>query len=314
MLKVAVVGVGGISGAHIPAWEEMKDAELVALCDIRPERMEKYEGKRCYTDIDELLKNEELDILDICLPTYLHADVACKAMELGINVITEKPVSLKNEDVERVYACAEKNNVKFMVAQVLRFWPEYELLKEIYDTKKYGKLLSGTMTRLGCYPRWSWDGWMMDEKRSGLVPFDLHIHDLDFMVYAFGEPKVAHQFRSKLPDQDFISLTYDFGDFFINTEASWYATSYPFTAEFRFQFEDAVVANENGKMMIYLRDDEKIDLSQDAEGDTGAINLPKSDAYANEINYFADCVKNNKPVDKVKPSELSCVLNILNNL
>lgn len=314
MLKVAVVGVGGISGAHIPAWEEMKDAELVALCDIRPERMEKYEGKRCYTDIDELLKNEELDILDICLPTYLHADVACKAMELGINVITEKPISLKNEDVERVYACAEKNGVKFMVAQVLRFWPEYELLKEIYETKKYGKLLSGTMTRLGCYPRWSWDGWMMDEKRSGLVPFDLHIHDLDFMVYAFGEPKVAHQFRSKLPDQDFISLTYDFGDFFINTEASWYATSYPFTAEFRFQFEDAVVANENGKMMIYLRDDEKIDLSQDAEGDTGAINLPKSDAYANEINYFADCVKNNKPVDKVKPSELSCVLNILNNL
>jgi predicted dehydrogenase len=314
MLKVAVVGVGGISGAHIPAWEEMKDAELVALCDIRPERMEKYEGKRCYTDIDELLKNEELDILDICLPTYLHADVACKAMDLGINVITEKPISLKDEDVERVYACAEKNNVKFMVAQVLRFWPEYELLKEIYDTKKYGKLLSGTMTRLGCYPRWSWDGWMMDEKRSGLVPFDLHIHDLDFMVYAFGEPKVAHQFRSKLPDQDFISLTYDFGDFFINTEASWYATSYPFTAEFRFQFEDAVVANENGKMIIYLRDDEKIDLSQDAEGDTGAINLPKSDAYANEINYFADCVKNNKPVDKVKPSELSCVLNILNNL
>ena len=67
-------------------------------------------------------------------------------------------------------------------------------------------------------------------------------------------------------------------------------------------------------MIIYLRDDEKIDLSQDAEGDTGAINLPKSDAYANEINYFADCVKNNKPVDKVKPSELSCVLNILNNL
>ena len=314
MLKVAVVGVGGISGAHIPAWEEMKDAELVALCDIRPERMEKYEGKRCYTDIDELLKNEELDILDICLPTYLHADVACKAMDLGINVITEKPISLKDEDVERVYACAEKNNVKFMVAQVLRFWPEYELLKEIYDTKKYGKLLSGTMTRLGCYPRWSWDGWMMDEKRSGLVPFDLHIHDLDFMVYAFGEPKVAHQFRSKLPDQDFISLTYDFGDFFINSEASWYATSYPFTAEFRFQFEDAVVANENGKMIIYLRDDEKIDLSQDAEGDTGAINLPKSDAYANEINYFADCVKNNKPVDKVKPSELSCVLNILNNL
>ena len=316
MLKVAVVGVGGISGAHIPAWENRADAELVALCDIRTERMERFENteKHLYTDLDEMLKNEELDILDICLPTYLHAEVAIKAMNMGINVVTEKPISLKKEDVARVYEAAEKNNVKFMVAQVLRFWPEYELLKEIYDSKRYGKLLSGTMTRLGCYPRWSWDGWMMDEKRSGLVPFDLHIHDLDYMVYAFGKPTVAHKFRSKLPDQDFMSITYNFGDFFINTEASWYATSYPFTAEFRFQFEDAVVANENGKMIIYLRDDEKIDLSQDAEGDTGAINLPKSDAYANELNYFADCVINNTPVEKMSPDELECVLDIINNL
>lgn len=314
MLKVGLVGVGGISGAHIPAWEEMENAELVALCDIRPERMEKYEEKRCYLDFDEMLEKEELDILDICLPTYLHADFAVKAMEKGINVITEKPISLKKEDVERVYSTAEKNNVKFMVAQVLRFWPEYELLKEIYDTNKYGKLLSGTMIRLGSYPKWSWDGWMMDEKRSGLVPFDLHIHDLDFMVYAFGMPKVKYQYRSKLPDQDFISLSYDFGEFSINSEASWYSTCYPFTAEFRFQFEDALVSNENGKMVIYLRDDEKIDLSQQAEGDTGDINLPKSDAYANEIRYFADCVINDKPVEKIKPEELECVLEILNNL
>ncbi len=314
MLKIGLVGVGGISHSHIDAWEKMEDAELIAMCDIRPERMEKFPDKHRYTDFDEMLANEEFDIIDICLPTYLHADFAVKAMEKGINVITEKPISLKEEDIDRVYKTAEKNNVKFMVAQVLRFWPEYELLKEIYETKKYGKLLSGTMTRLGCYPRWSWDGWMMDEKRSGLVPFDLHIHDLDFMVYAFGMPKVAHQFRSKLPDQDFISISYDFGDFQINSEASWYATSYPFTAEFRFQFEDAVVANENGKMLIHLRDDKKIDLSEEAEGETGDINLPKSNAYANEIRYFADCVINNTPVEKVQPEELRCVLNILNNL
>lgn len=314
MLKIGLVGVGGISGAHIPAWEEMENAELIALCDIRTERLEKYPDKKHYTDYDEMLEKEEFDIIDICLPTYLHADFAIKAMEKGINVICEKPISLKEEDVERVYSTAKKNNVKFMVAQVLRFWPEYELLKEIYDTKKYGELLSGTMTRLGCYPKWSWDGWMMDEKRSGLTPFDLHIHDLDFMVYAFGMPEVAYQFRAKKPDQDFISLSYNFGKFSINSEASWYATSYPFTAEFRFQFEDALVANENGKMVIFLRDDKKIDLSQEAEGDTGSINLPKSDAYANEIKYFANCVENDLPVDKVKPEELSCVLKILNNL
>ena len=314
MLKVAVVGVGGISGAHIPVWEEMEDAELIALCDIRPEQMEKYENIKHYTDFEEMLNNEEIDILDICLPTFLHADYAVKAMERGINVICEKPISLNEEDIDRVYSTAEKYNVKFMVAQVLRFWPEYELLKEIYDTKKYGKLLSGTMTRLGCYPRWSWDGWMMDEKRSGLVPFDLHIHDLDFMVYAFGIPEIKYQYRSKLPDQDFFTVNYDFGDFSINTEASWYATCYPFTAQFRFQFEDAIVANENGKMIIYLRDDEKIDLSEEAEGDTGNINLPKSNAYANEIHYFFDCVVNDKPVEKINPEELRGVWKILKSL
>ncbi len=315
MLKVGLVGVGGISGAHIPAWEEMECAELVAVCDIRPERMERFEGKKnCYLDFDEMLANEELDILDICLPTYLHADFAIKAMKKGINVICEKPISLKDEDVERVYSTAAENNVKFMIAHVLRFWPEYELLKEIYDSKKYGKLLSGSMIRLGSYPKWSWDNWMMDEKRSGFVPFDLHIHDLDFMVYAFGMPKVAHQSRSKLPNQDYINVVYDFGDFSVNTESSWYAADYPFTAEFRFHFEDAIVANENGKMMIHCKDGVKIDLSQDAQGDTGDINLPDSDAYANEINYFADCVLNDKPADKIKPEELSCVLGILNSL
>lgn len=314
MLKVGLVGVGGISGAHIPVWNEMENAELVAICDIRTERMEKYPDKRHYTDFDEMIEKEEFDIIDICLPTYLHADFAVKAMKKGINVICEKPISLKEEDVDRVYSTAAKNNVKFMVAQVLRFWPEYELLKEFYDTKKYGKLLSGTMIRLGGIPKWSWDGWMADEKRSGLVPFDLHIHDLDFMVYAFGMPEVKYQYRSKRPDQDYISLCYDFGNFSVNSEASWYATTYPFTAEFRFQFEDAVVTNEKGKMVVYCSDDTVIDLSQEADGDTGSINLPKSNAYANEIHYFADCVINNKPVDKVKPEELSCVLRILNNL
>ena len=314
MLKVGLVGGGGISGAHIPVWEEMENAELIAICDIRTERMEKYPQKRHYTDFDEMLEKEQFDIIDICLPTYLHADFAVKAMEKGINVITEKPISLKKEDVERVYSTAKKNNVKFMVAQVLRFWPEYVLLKEIYDTKKYGRLLSGSMIRLGGMPKWSWDGWMSDEKRSGLVPFDLHIHDLDFMVYAFGMPKVTYQYRSKLPNQDYICLNYDFGDFSIHSEASWYAPDYPFKAEFRFQFEDAIVSNENGKMIIMKNDNTVIDLSQEAEGDTGNINLPKSNAYANEIHYFADCVEKDLPIEKMKPEELQCVLEILNSL
>lgn len=314
MLKIGLIGVGGISGEHIPVWENMKDAELVALCDIRPEQMERYPDKHCYTDFDEMLENENIDILDICLPTYLHADYAVKAMEKGINVICEKPISLKEEDVERVYSTAERMNVKFMVAQVLRFWPEYELLKEIYDTKKYGKLLSGYMSRLGTCPKWSWDNWMKDPLRSGLVPYDLHVHDLDFMVYAFGQPVSVQSSRSKRPEQDYISATYKFDDFFVTTEAAWYAAPLPFGAGFRFQFEDALVTYENGRCIIYQNDDNILDMSAGATAGEGSINLPRTNAYANEIHYFAECVRTGDNPDRIKPCELETVIGILNRI
>ena len=98
MLKVAVVGVGGVSWAHLQAWESMADVDLVALCDIRPERLEGHPNQRLYTDMTEMLDKEELDILDICLPSYLHADAAVAALERGIHVLCEKPISLKRED------------------------------------------------------------------------------------------------------------------------------------------------------------------------------------------------------------------------
>ena len=308
MLKVGLCGVGGISGAHIPAWEAMEDAELVALCDVRPGQMEKYPGKRRYTDVDEMLAQEQLDILDICLPTYLHAEVALKAMGRGIHVLCEKPISLHREDVARLYAAARQNGVRFMVAQVLRFWPEYVALKEIYDSGRYGKLLSGCMTRLGQCPKWSWDGWMKDEARSGLVPFDLHIHDLDFMVYAFGRPKRAIPFRARRPEQDVLTVVYDYGDFYISSEAAWYAADYPFTAGFRFQFERALVVLD-GTLRIY--DADGVTGMEAGTGETGGIHLPQTNAYANEIRYFADCVKAGRDAEIVRPEELETVLELL---
>lgn len=314
MLKVGLIGVGGISGAHIPGWLALDGVELVALCDVRPEQMEKYPDIRHYTDFDDMLANEELDILDICLPTFLHVEYSIKAMEHGINVLCEKPISLNRDDVKRVYEVAQKNNVKFMVAHVIRFWREYEFVKSVYESGKYGKLIMGKMNRLSAFPRWSWDNWMRDESRSGFVPYDLHIHDLDFMVYAFGAPKKIDSRRSKSDIQDYINVTYDFGDFYINAESSWFAGTYPFTAQFRFQFEGAVISNEGQGLKIYENSGEVLSLDEAATCDTGDLGLPKSGAYAEEIAYFTDCVKTNKIIDKITPNELETVIDILNNL
>lgn len=311
MLKVCLVGVGGISGAHIPAWKNMSDVELTGICDIRPEQMEKYPEINKYTDFDEMIEKEKPDIVDICLPTFLHIEYSLKAIRRGINVICEKPVSLHRDNIEKVYGAAKENGVHFMIAQVLRFWPEYEFVEEVYRTGKYGRLLSGNMSRLSLRPKWTWDGWMTDEKRSGLVPFDLHIHDLDFMVWAFGKPVNAYRNRSKQPDQDYISATYEYDGFFINTEASWYNSPIPFEMSFRFQFEKAVIVFKEGKLTIYESNGNTILPGESSSADTGDISIPKSDAYANEIRYFTDAVINGTPIERVTPESLDTVLSLL---
>lgn len=316
MLKVGLVGTGGISRAHIPAWIAMEETELVALCDIRPEMMEEFPDQRHYTDFSEMLEKEDLDILDICLPTNLHVDYAVQAMEKGIHVICEKPIALKEEAVTRAYEAAERNNVKFMIAQVLRFWPEYEFLKSIVGSGRYGKVLSGYMQRLGVKPKWSWDNWMMDPERSGMVPFDLHIHDVDFLMYCFGNPRNVIRHRSLRPEQDYIANVYEYGDFFVTVEAAWYAAPMPFGAGFRFQFEDALVIYEKGVCTVYQNDGTVLDFSAAISGEVeaGSVNLIQSDAYANEIRYFTDCVLADRFPDKVKAAELKNVIRILNSL
>ena len=314
MLRVGLVGVGGISGTHIPAWQAREDAELVAICDVVSEKMETYEDVNKYNTLQEMMDKESLDILDVCLPTYLHTEAILAGLKKGVHVICEKPTSMNKEDIKLIYDTAKEHNVIFMPAHVLRFWPEYVALKEIYDSKRYGKLLNGYMCRLSFRPKWSWDNWMTDEKRSGLVPYDLHIHDLDFMVYLLGAPKDVVKHRMKRPEQDYLNIIYQYEDFFVAAESSWFAAETPFKAGYRFVFEDAVALYEDGALKIYKNDGSVISGGEAAAEGAAVINLPSTDAYAKEIEYFANCVKEGKEADVIKPEELETVIEILNDL
>lgn len=314
MLKVALVGVGGISHTHIGPWMAMEDVELVAMCDIRPERMEKYPDVRHYADYKEMLEVEKPDILDICLPSYMHPEVSIYAMDRGIHVLCEKPIALNVEDVARVYEAARRNNVRFMVAQCVRFDKTYQIIKETFESGKYGKLLSAHMARLSTRPAWSWDNWMTDEKRSGLVPFDLHVHDVDFMLYALGLPKSHTVERTKREDQDYIQTIFDYDGFFVTVEASWFNVKFPFSAVYRFQFENAIIMKDANGTCIRTAD-KVIELDKAGAQDE-EINLVKtaSDPYANEIRYFTDCVKAGVEPDVVKEIEMQTLLEVLTSL
>ena len=315
MLKVAMIGMGGISGAHLPVWMEMPETEVVAVCDIRPEKADAAaakSGARAYYDFESMAAAETFDILDICLPTYLHPEYMIKGLNAGAHVLSEKPISLHKEDVARVYNTAREKGKCVMIAQVVRFWREYCLLREAYETGCYGKLLSGRMTRLGSTPSSSWDNWMRDPARSGLVPFDLHIHDLDFIVYTFGKPENVTCHRAGTATQDYFEAIYQYPDFFVSAEAAWFDCQYRFQCSFRFQFEKAVMELRDGKLTVYHADGRVEDM--DEEKDNGDGYVPQSNAYANEIRYFTDCVLAGKPAEKVKPEELELVLDLIDQL
>lgn len=316
MLKVAMLGMGGISSSHCSAWKQIGEAKVIAVCDIRPEKADAAAedmGAKAYYSFDEMLGAEQFDILDICLPTYLHAEYAIRALDAGVHVLCEKPISLNIDDVDRVYAAAERNGKCVMIAQVVRFWREYEILKDAYDTGKYGKLLSGRMTRLGCTPKASWDGWMRDPERSGRVPFDLHIHDLDFLIFAFGRPEKMTRFRAGTSTQDYFEAIYQYPNFFVSAEAAWFDCDYRFQCAFRFQFEQAVLEYKDGKLTIFHQNGETEQPGQKPDGE-GDGYVPKTDAYYEEIRYFTDCVLAGKPCDKVKPGQLKTVLELIAQL
>ena len=318
MLNIGIIGVGGISHAHRVGWREIPEAKVVAVCDVRAENARAAAeelGARAYQDIDAMLAAEtSLDAVDICLPTYLHADCAVKALERGLHVITEKPVSLDAQDVGRIFGAAERNARKVMVAQVLRFWREYAVLKQAIDSGRYGRLLSGSMSRIGAVPGRSWNHWMRDAAASGLVPYDLHIHDLDFLVYALGKPTGVTAHRAKAPTQYALSAVYEFPGCFVATEAAWLDVAYRFQAGYRFQFERAVLEYRGGTLTTYLADGAVETLKPEDEVSVAGVGVLSADPYRNELRYFTDCVLNDRPCALVPPEDLETVLGVIEGI
>lgn len=185
MLKVAVIGCGSISCMHLDPAAALEEAELVAVCDIDSDRAEraaqKYNAKP-YTDYMEMFEKEQLDAVHICLPHYLHTKVACDAFKKGINVISEKPMSIKYEDAVEAVELAEKCGVKYGVIFQCRYNTPSMFVKQRIEDGKLGKVKCGRTTLTwyrpdNYYDDSDWKGtW---EKEGGGVIIDQAIHSID---------------------------------------------------------------------------------------------------------------------------------------
>lgn len=119
-LKIAIIGAGGIAEyAHLPGYKNMNNVEIVAICDIKPEKAERlakmYNIPEVYENYKDVLEIPGLEAIDICTPNYLHSIIAVEALEHGLHVFCEKPDAINTEEAEKMQKAAEKSGKVLMV-------------------------------------------------------------------------------------------------------------------------------------------------------------------------------------------------------
>ena len=319
-IRVALVGTGGMGKVHYANYQYLPEYEVVAVCDSAPASVKLAEEWNLphFNGISEMLGAVDADLVDICTPTFLHHDMVMESLSHGKNTITEKPVALSLKDAREMLDEADKKGCLLFVAQVLQFTKEVGYLRDAVRSGIYGKPLDAYFERLSACPRWAADGWLFDAKKSGLLPYDLHIHDLDVIVSLFGKPE-SFSFTScsgagkDYPEQ--FRITYNYGDLHVGGEAAWFNADIPWTARWRVYFENGMMINDGTSLKAYQFDHEPqtFDISDEVMVSTG-INVPPCGWYYNELKHFAGCIRENKPSPFVTREQLLTVMEILEEI
>ncbi len=306
MLRIGLVGCGFMGKMHASVYQLLDGAKLVAVADRKQERADKFArdfGGASYPSLSSLLESEEVDAVDICLPTFLHSEATIEAARAGKHIICEKPMALRLEEASRMEEACKTAGVRLMIAHCIRFWPEYALLKQIIEDRRFGSLLSLNLTRYGEFPTWSSDNWLADESLSGGGVLDMHIHDTDFALYALGEPKQMVSFGTvdeRGPSHAFTTMLYP--ECIVHLEGGWnLAEKTPFKMSFRAVFERGSAIMDDGPMMLYAdgKDPQKPDFPKMEA--SGGGNISDLGGYYHELKYFLDCVSGGQPLARATP-------------
>ena len=297
MLKVGLIGCGGIGTMHAKCWMAMKDrAVLCAIADFATEKANALAaecGARVYQTADEMLQKEELDAVDICLPTALHAEFVLKAMARVKNVIVEKPLCLTEEEAERLLAAEKEHRAFIQVAHIGRFGASQRYLTEAVKSGRYGKLISADFVRLSARPTWVKD--YDNEAKTGGMALDFHIHDTDYIRHLMGGDPDTLSANGVVTEDGVIThlwSEYRYGDAVIHTEASWdFPAHFPFTKTYRVRLEGATLIFENKVLTVYPEVGEPFSppLDDGAVLDVG-INIKSFGVFLRELTAFADAI------------------------
>ncbi|HRK35300.1 MAG TPA: Gfo/Idh/MocA family oxidoreductase [Candidatus Hydrogenedentes bacterium] len=196
-LRVGVIGVGAIADEmHLPNWQELEAegrVELMAVCDIRPDRAAemgaKYGARVVHTDYKKMLRDGSYDIIDVCTQNRFHAPIAIDALKSGANVLVEKPMAMNSMECRSMIQAATDAKKKLMVAQHMRFEAGAEKLKEIIEEGRLGTVYAANATFLRRRGIPGWGKFHIAKESLGGPLIDLGVHVLDLAVWLMGSPK-----------------------------------------------------------------------------------------------------------------------------
>ncbi|MBP3347406.1 MAG: Gfo/Idh/MocA family oxidoreductase [Clostridia bacterium] len=317
-IKIAIIGVGGISGCHIDNYKKNPDVELYAFCDIDEAKL-KMKGQmhgitRLYTDVDTMLAElPEIDAVSVCTWNSQHAPCTIKALDAGKDVICEKPMSINVEDAMKMKEAAERNGKILMLGFVRRYGRDCRIMKDLEKEGDFGDIYY-TKARY-IRRRGNPGGWFANKEMSGggcLI--DLGVHVIDYVRYVMGCPKPISVYGA----------TFDKLGNKGAAEGEWQASS---SGGGICNVEDlavAIVRFDNGAVLnietsFELNGESPTDNSIQIFGTkSGAIlqdgikiysdigghminttlcepsSADFSEMFTSEINHFVDCVKNQK--------------------
>ncbi len=305
MIQVGLIGAGFIGRNHFDQYQKLGGrARVAAICDADPRRargdwsegggniadtagrVQDLGDIRPYDRWQDIIADPHLDMVDITLPTFLHAEVTIAALKAGKHVLCEKPMALTPKDCDRMIEAARKTRRLLMIAQCIRFWPEYVWLKQAVDEKRYGRLRALSLRRQANTPNWTWQNWSANAKRSGGAILDLHVHDVDYALYLLGKPKSVHaQGCGRGPLIDRVQALWQYGkDKAVYLEGFWdMPPGFRFNMGFTAIFEKAAVVWDmsSGNPLTVFH----------AAGGTETPAMPPNDGYYGEIDYFLRCIE-----------------------
>jgi len=319
-VRFAVVGTGGMGGHHARNLAAMPDVELTWLVDIdlpRAQALAAEIGGTPTASMEEAFAADNVDAVLIALPTFLHRDATVLAAQHGKHVFCEKPIARTVEDGEAMVAACEAAGVTFMVGHVVRFFPEYERMKEILDAGKLGRIATIRASRTNP-PVMERSPWFADVEKNGGVVLDLMIHEIDTLRWLFGDvERVFAHGLSYLPihekrDYTMASIRFRSGAI-AHVEASWAHSTHRTSIEVAGQYGLATYSSEQAATLI-VEPTEGIDWNA-----PGGIRVPARHylrpgvvaPHLKEVQHFVACLKTGEPV-RVNGEEATKALAVAN--